>query len=232
MTNVRKRLRHLSLTLFLCLLGAACADGEKKEEAYAAPPVFGAVDNSKVCDPGYVGWDFGTGGGVEGLPKPMTIKSLDCDGAGEPAKPAQFGQGARKQCTDATSCSFVERCETIAVEWTCAGSDVVFKREFPGGRGSLSCYLPGNSKSGADDVDADAGKACIPKTCPNNTFRDERMRCVTAIKRRPGWFALGFPDARPLQRTSANPSAQRLVGNTEYLFSVQVSIGDNGYESE
>ncbi len=214
--------QRLGLTVLCAGLLLSCGD-EEEAKTYAPPPVFGAIDPSMTCKPGYIGWDFATGGGIEALPTPMKIVSVDCDGKGAPTSEAYAGQSVSKQCQGATSCSFAENCREVEVKWKC-GTGTTFDRKFPGGSGSLSCYVPGD-KEGAEDLTATGGKACVPKTCPHNTFRNERLQCVTAFKRRPRWFAFGPPTAVPLQRTAANTSSQRLVGNTEYLFASHISVG-------
>ncbi len=161
-------------------------------------PVFNAGDPAVTCQPGQVGWDFGTGLSGEGTLRPVKAVSAKCvDGSNE----ATF----MTACQNTLSCEFTPSCREFTVKYTCGDEPAQFSNTYAVNertvdgmlqrdRVEFACPLPlARAANGSGDgttfherftteTVALSGKACIPASCPEDTIRDAKMQCVPVQK--------------------------------------------------
>ena len=227
--------RALWAACVLFALGSACGDEKSGGGGESgAPPIFAAADPSKTCEPGYMGWDFATGGSDPLVPDLIEVKSITCEGRGKyetDARENYARERVKTSCNGHQSCNVYMACEKLAITYTCGESEVELTRSASQQSGwygtfvDVSCYTEVDADAGVvGSASTPEGKACVPKHCPADAFRGPDMQCVPGPKQsHPGFWVFGPPTAVPLQKTSANENAERLVGGTEYLFVSTIS---------
>jgi hypothetical protein len=233
--------RALWAACVLFALGTACGDEKAGGAESSAPPIFAAADPSKTCPPGYMGWDFATGGSDPLVPNLIQVTAITCEDRDSTRVDDAWEQRARQSvqtgCNGYQSCNAYMPCGKVSVSYTCGESDAVITRSamqsggIIGATVGISCFLPVDADAGViGSASAPEGKACVPKHCPADAYRGPDMQCVPGPKKNaPGMWVFGPPVAIPLQKTSANENAERLIGGTDYLF-VSTVYSDHIYD--
>jgi hypothetical protein len=219
-----------------------------------ATPIFNAVDPSKTCPAGYVGWNFATGGAGPGVVPAIHIVSAACvspDGGSASAGGDAGASGSAmadltKACEGKSDCMFSESgagCSNVHITYMCGSSSTTIDRTFLGAD-TLSCLLPFADDAGTDTAATSAagdsgtdfhgglnsvieptGKACVPKSCPANTKRTANMQCVAEPKTVPDRFDVEVPTLTAVDDTTADPTEFSLVTNTRYNLQTVIAVG-------
>ncbi len=221
-TRMMRNARFWALLGITATLGACGGGGGTAGESGSAepPPVFNAVDPSKVCPVGYVGWDFATGSNYQDIPKPIKIASASCN---IPlVTPLDLTAAAKKACDGLTSCEFAAAgCPgEVEVKYTCGGDVTELdNRQPPGGGASQIGCVAAVGDGGAPALASPMGKACVPKVCPAAQRRDERMQCV-ADNPKPTIDPPSLYDLTMVPSYDVKPEGGGFAPNTDYSFMV------------
>lgn len=190
--NMKNAMIRFSALLLAAALGACDGGGEAPagDGTGDPPPVFSAVDPSKVCPVGYVGWDFATGTNVEDIPKAIKVKAAQCLVG---LQSTDVAATVKTACDGKQSCQVAVECMgQVLATWTCGDDLEEMTTTLPigGGAVQLACALK-TGDGGAPAIASPTGKACVPKVCPGNQRRDAKMNCVADVSKKtmsPGIF--------------------------------------------
>lgn len=241
-----RTLALLGLAGILLATNTSCSGDSDEGTDFGPPPVFAAVDPSKVCSAGYVGWDFATGGEGNAIPDLLTIKSYSCS---SPAIGIDGRVDNREETNTRYACERASGCKPFPCYKNAQGSGGVTTMTYTCGTDPKEItvteqpeqvqtrwYYDGNVLKSVDRlysapdlsckfrasleegprVATPTGKACVPATCPETTTRDAAMNCVPVIKMNAMDTVIAALSALPTQNTVADAKTAALVGETEY----------------
>ena len=212
----------LAVALEACGGGGGASGGNDNG---GGAPVFNAVDPSKVCPVGYVGWDFATGTNFEDVPKAVNIQSATCTVG---AKVTDVKATAKAACDGKRNCEVDVTCAgPVAIKWTCGDDLATLSNEQPSGTGTsqISCILQ-TADGGAPAVASPKGKACVPKVCPSAQRRDENMQCVADMAK-PTITPGNFQNIEMTPSRDVQPRGGGFCPNTDYTFTLTRNVAVN-----
>jgi hypothetical protein len=196
--------------------GAGSAGGDD-----GGVPIFNAVDPSKVCPVGYVGWDFATGTNFEDVPKDVRIQSATCLTG---LVVTDIKDAAKAACDGKRTCEVPSSCAgPVTITWTCGDDLATLTNQQAAGTGAsqIACILK-TADGGAPALASPKGKACVPKVCPAAQRRDANMQCVADMDKptiNPG----NFQDIEMAPTYNVYPGSG-FSANTDYNFTLKRSF--------